>query len=105
MNIIPVYIRKNDGSHIKTYAFLDTGSFASFCAKPLCEKLNMDCNDTNKVRILLSTVQPKKETLNSHIVTDLIISNYNGKNLIKLPPLLCYMRFCIKRIYCIPKNN
>ena len=39
MAIVPVKIRSKTGRCVETYAFLDNGSSASFCAESLCKKI------------------------------------------------------------------
>ena len=41
MAIVPVKIRSKIGRCVETYAFLDNGSSASFCAESLCRKLQV----------------------------------------------------------------
>ncbi|XP_071951906.1 uncharacterized protein [Antedon mediterranea] len=85
MAIIPVLVRANtSGKTIKTYAFLDNGSSATFCTESLMEQLSAEKRQT---RLILSTINHRDQPVNSHIVSSLEVSNLVGGTPIKLPRL------------------
>ena len=85
LRVIPVKVRASDGSFIVTYAFLDSGSTASFCTKKLQQQLNL--KTSGRAKLCVSTVQSENMPLYSLIVPGLEISDLEENNFVKLPPL------------------
>ena len=71
MAVIPVKIRsKSSNQIIISYAFLDNGNSANFCAESLMRKLGVD----GKVKIFLSTLEKKSSPVDSYLIRDLVVS-------------------------------
>ena len=82
LSIVPVKVKHSKGSKvIHTYAFLDSGSSATFCTKNLIDKLNITGRKTN---ILLRTMSQEK-SVSSDIITGLEVSAINQNIFIALP--------------------
>ncbi|KAK0142196.1 hypothetical protein N1851_020133 [Merluccius polli] len=82
LSIVPVKVKHSKGSKvIHTYAFLDSGSSATFCTKNLIDKLNITGRKTN---ILLRTMSQEK-SVSSDIITGLEVSAINQNSFIALP--------------------
>lgn len=82
LSIVPVKVKHSKGSKvIHTYAFLDSGSSATFCTKSLIDKLKITGRKTN---ILLRTMSQEK-SVSSDIITGLEVSAINQNTFIALP--------------------
>lgn len=80
--IVPVQIKhKKDTKIIKTYAFLDQGSSATFCTEELAKKLNMR---GRKTEFLLRTIA-QEQKVNSYELTDLEVCGLEEQDYIQLP--------------------
>lgn len=82
--IIPVRLKsRNSDKYIYTYAFLHSGSTATFCTEKIANLLHVE---GNKTLLNLTTMgQPKTE--NCYILSGLEITDVNGDNPIDLPPI------------------
>ena len=85
LKVVPIKVYATNGRVVETWAFLDDGSTATFCSEHLCEQLGISCSNENRIDLFLSTVRPRKEIFNSYKVSDLKISDVDGKNFIDLP--------------------
>lgn len=83
--IIPVKIRASNGQLIPTYAFLDSGSTASFCTTSLFEKL--DLQNIVPTQLSVSTVLGEGNKVSSLRVTGIEICDPDENNFISLPPV------------------
>ncbi|XP_071088902.1 uncharacterized protein [Haliotis cracherodii] len=82
MPVVPVRIKVNSGDrYVKTYAFLDNGSSATFCTSKLAEELQVTGKMTN---IVVSTMTQRK-TVNTSILSNLEVGDIDGNNWVKLP--------------------
>ncbi len=80
--IVPVQIKhKKDTKIIKTYAFLDQGSTATFCTEELAKKLNIR---GRKTEFLLRTLS-QEQKVNSYELTDLEVCGLEEQDYIQLP--------------------
>lgn len=80
--VIPVQVKSASTNQvIRTYAFLDPGSSATFCTEALKHKLQIS---GRKTRILLQTMSLEKP-VNTTVLTGLTISSLNGDVFYELP--------------------
>ncbi|KAJ8403222.1 hypothetical protein AAFF_G00354390 [Aldrovandia affinis] len=80
--IVPVRIKsKRSSREVKTYAFIDTGSSATFCSEALMNQLNMRGRRTE---ILLRTMDQEK-TMQSYMLSDLEVCGLEESDFIELP--------------------
>lgn len=81
LSIVPVCVKSKKGSKVVTnYAFLDSGSSASFCTENLMTKLNLSAK---KVRILMRTINQDK-SITCHVLKDLEVSGLNQEHFCSL---------------------
>ena len=64
----------------------NNGSNASFCTKTLCNKLGIVCNERNRTKLTVSTINRTREFMNSHIIKNLLITSTNEEEDVELPP-------------------
>ncbi len=82
LSIVPVCVKSKKGSKVvTTYAFLDSGSSASFCTESLMTKLNLPAK---KVSILMRTMNQDK-SISCHVLNDLEVSGLNQEHFCSLP--------------------
>ncbi len=82
LSIVPVCVKSKKGSKVvTTYAFLDSGSSASFCTESLMTKLNLPAK---KVNILMRTMNQDK-SISCHVLNDLEVSGLNQEHFCSLP--------------------
>ena len=80
--IVPVQIKHRKGTEIiKTYAFLDQGSTATFCTEDLAKKLNIR---GRKTEFLLRTIA-QEQKVSSYVLTDLEVCGLEEQEYIQLP--------------------
>jgi len=80
--IVPVLIKHKKGSKtVKTYAFLDQGSTATFCTENLANKLNIR---GRKTEFVLRTIT-QEQRVNSYVLTDLEVCGLEEQQYIQLP--------------------
>ena len=85
MAVIPVKVRsKENNKSVITYAFLDNGSSATFCAESLMKQLGVD---GAKAKISLSTLEKKHSPVDSYLIRDLVVSDLDENNFVNLPIL------------------
>ena len=85
LSILPVKVKSAKGNHIiKTYAFLDPGSSATFCSEHLMRKLNITERKNN---FLLSTMG-QKTVVPAYSLTGLEVSNLDSNDFHILPEVL-----------------
>ncbi len=85
LSILPVKVKSAKGNHIiKTYAFLDPGSSATFCSEQLMRKLNVTGRKTN---FLLSTMG-QKTVVPAYSLIGLEVSNLDSNDFHVLPEVL-----------------
>lgn len=85
LSIVSVQIKARKGSDIlKTYAFLDPGSTATFCSEQLMRKLKMT---GRKAKFLLRTMNQEK-FVDSYVVSGLEVSALNSNIYHELPDVL-----------------
>ncbi|VDI74707.1 Hypothetical predicted protein [Mytilus galloprovincialis] len=82
--ILPVRVKPIiSDNYIETYAFLDTGSTATFCTENIIRSLNIEGKKTK-----LSLVTMGQSAVHDcYVVTGLEISNFCGNDVISLPPV------------------
>jgi hypothetical protein len=82
--IVPVRLKRiNSDKYIETYAFLDTGSTATFCTEEVMRSLNIE---GKKTRINLQTMG--QETVQGcYVVSGLEVSSLSGEHALELPPV------------------
>lgn len=96
LSIVPVQVKAKGGNKIlKTYAFLDPGSDATFCTEHLMRKLNLNGNRTS---IFLRTME-HENTVNTGVLTGLEIASDSGDQFYDLPDLYT------QRSMPVTKNN
>ncbi|KAL1250809.1 hypothetical protein QQF64_018605 [Cirrhinus molitorella] len=82
LSIVLVCVKSKKGSKVvTTYAFLDSGSSASFCTESLMTKLNLSAK---KVNILMRTMNQDK-SISCHVLKDLEVSGLNQEHFCALP--------------------
>lgn len=82
LSIVPVCVKSKKGnSVVMTYAFLDSGSSASFCTESLMNKLNLP---GKRVNILLRTMSQDK-SVGSYVLKDLEVSGLSQEVYCALP--------------------
>ena len=82
--VVPVKLRFRGGPATVTYAFLDSGSSASFCKRSILDQL---CVKGNHTQLTLSTVGGLDVAINSTLVTDLELQDLDENVSIPLPPI------------------
>ena len=91
---VPVRIKHKKGtSIIKTHAFLDQGSTATFCTENLAKKLN---NRGRKTEYLLHTMSQEQKVSN-YVLIDLEVCGLDEQNYIKLPDVYTHPDIPAKR--------
>ena len=85
MPIVPIKVRYANGPWIQTYAFLDSGSSASFCTSSFLPLLGIE--DAPRVHLSLTTLAAENKVLNAALVSHLEISDLDENNSIFLPPV------------------
>ena len=83
LNVLPVLVLF-EGRTIRTNAFLDSGSTHSFCCSSLLQKLNY--HPQERTVLQLNTVN-NRQSVQSHIIRGIKISNLAGSEEMVLPPL------------------
>ncbi|XP_056001985.1 uncharacterized protein LOC125664373 [Ostrea edulis] len=82
--IVPVRLKsKCSDKYLTTYAFLDSGSNATFCLESLTDLLNVEGKRT---KLNLVTMGQEK-VHDSYVICGLEVSDLNGDNTIELPPV------------------
>jgi hypothetical protein len=95
VSIVPVTVKAvNSHKQVNTYAFLDTGSTASFCTERLMHALNLR---GNKVQISLSTMSDDCKLTSSYVLKGLELGSLNGKDFTELPELFTQARLPVTR--------
>lgn len=85
LSILPVQVKSTKGNKvIKTYAFLDPGSSATFCSEELMQKLNIS---GKQVTFLLSTMG-QQAIVPAYSLTGLEVSSVDGNHFYQLPEVL-----------------
>ena len=82
MSILPVLVTGRNGKTSKTYAFLDSGSSATFITNALAEKLKLKGEETS---LTITTVEQDELKINSQAVIGLQASSLDGSGSVKLP--------------------
>lgn len=78
-SVVPVQIKSKKGNTIiQTYAFLDSGSSATFCTEHLMQRLHLT---GIKAHILLKTMA-QASTVKTNVLTGLEVSGYHDDNLL-----------------------
>ena len=90
MSILPVLVTGQNGSTSQTYAFLDSGSSATFITTALAEKLRLEGKETS---LTLTTVEQDGLKISSQAVAGLQVSSLDGSGSVKLP-----LAFTIQKI-------
>lgn len=99
--IVPVKVKMfNSDKIIHTYAFLDPGSSATFCADSLKRKLNAPGKNC---KILLRTMGQERP-VSSSVVSGLEISNMTGQTFHKLPEVYTQTKLPVSKHH-IPKQD
>ena len=96
MSVLPVRLRSQDtGREMKTLAFLDSGSSASFCTDTVCSQLGIRGRPT---RVCLSTMASKEESVDMKLVRNLDIKGLDAAaEPIQIPSLFVYKEMPINR--------
>ncbi|XP_062566787.1 uncharacterized protein LOC134229094 [Saccostrea cucullata] len=82
--VIPVRLKsRNSDKFITTYAFLDSGSTATFCTEEIARSLHLE----GKKTVLNLTTMGQQRTENCSILSGLEVSDLNGDHTIDLPPI------------------
>ncbi|XP_043217561.1 uncharacterized protein LOC122379413 [Amphibalanus amphitrite] len=82
MSILPVLVTGRNGKTSKTYAFLDSGSSATFITNALAEKLKLKGEETS---LAITTVEQDELKISSQALTGLQVSSLDGSGSVKLP--------------------
>ena len=82
MSILPVVVRSKNGRQSQTYAFLDSGSSATFITTSLAEKLKLKGEE---ISLTLTTVEQDGTEVSSKAVTGLEVSGLDGSGGVVLP--------------------
>ena len=82
MSILPVIVTGRNGRTSQTYAFLDSGSSATFISTSLAEKLKLSGEDTS---LTLTTVEQDGLEVSSRAITGLQVSGLDGSGSVSLP--------------------
>ena len=80
--VLPVKVRAADREFVKTYAFLDPGSTASFCTDQLLNELNVTGRE---VRLKTTTIAGCNVATNSMLIQNLTVSDFNENEHVVLP--------------------
>ncbi|KAI2661518.1 Gag polyprotein [Labeo rohita] len=82
LSIVPVQVKSKKGDKVlKTYAFLDPGSTATFCTSSLVKKLNLQGKKTN---ILLRTMG-QENVVETQVIAGLELAKLEGSQFFALP--------------------
>ena len=85
MAVIPVRVRvKDSDKSVITYAFLDNGSNSSFCTESLMKQLGIN---GQQGKISMSTLEKKNSIINSFLVRNLLVSDFDKNEWNSLPTL------------------
>ena len=102
MSIVPVTVKAiNSDKSVNTYAFLDTGSTASFLSESLMHRLNLTGTG---MKFNLSTMSDESKLVNCYSVKDLEVAGLQTKEFIKLPNMYTCSKMPVSR-YDIPKQS
>ena len=82
MSILPVIVTGRNGRKSQTYAFLDSGSSATFITTSLAEKLKLSGEE---IALTLTTVEQDGLEVSSKVVTGLQVSSLDGSGGVMLP--------------------
>ena len=84
MSIVPIKVKSYDGSLIKTYAFMDNGSNASFLTNRLLDNLKL--KNFSETSITMKTANSVSEQRTKR-VNGVTILDFEENNKIELPPI------------------
>ncbi|KAK4325418.1 hypothetical protein Pmani_004013 [Petrolisthes manimaculis] len=81
MPFVPVKERTRAGHLVSTYAFIDSGSSATFCSKSFLNKVGLQ--SVTPIKLL----RPEGIQMDSFMVTDVEVCDVDENNFITLPPV------------------
>lgn len=94
LSILPVQVKSKRGQEtLVTYAFLDSGSTASFCTERLMTRLNLT---GTKLGILLRTMGQEK-VVDSYKLSDLEVAGLDSNNFCGLPEIFTQKSMPVQR--------
>lgn len=94
VSIVLVLVKSKKGSKIvETYAFMDSGSSATFCTDALARQLNLQ---GRHIELELKTMSPKHH-VESYLLTDLEVSGLNTNNFMDLPKVFTQKNIPVSR--------
>ncbi|CAG2235127.1 unnamed protein product [Mytilus edulis] len=100
--IVPVRLKLiNCDKYVETYAFLDSGSTASFCTENVVRFLNVEGKRT---QINLLTMGQEK-VVDSSVISGLEVCDINGNNAISLPPIFTRPNLPVSRKDIVSSND
>ncbi|XP_071150422.1 uncharacterized protein [Mytilus edulis] len=100
--IVPVRLKLiNCDKYVETYAFLDSGSTASFCTENVVRFLNVEGKRT---QINLLTMGQEK-VVDSSVISRLEVCDINGNNAISLPPIFTRSNLPVSRKDIVSSND
>ncbi|CAC5363979.1 unnamed protein product [Mytilus coruscus] len=78
--IVPVRLKSIDcGKYVETYAFLDSGSTASFCTEDVVRTVNVEGKSTN-INLLTTYTMGQEKLVDSSVVSGLEVYDINKNN-------------------------
>ncbi len=87
--IVPVRIKsRSSDKYVETYAFLDSGSTATFVSEEVVRALAVEGRQT-KINLL---TMGQEQVQNTCVVSGLEVSSLDGRHLLELPPVLTQPR-------------
>jgi hypothetical protein len=95
--VIPVKISQSNGKQVTVYCLYDSGSSGCFVSDRLCDEMNLSTTDT---QLRLRTMHGS-EVSRVRAVNDLIVSDLNGENEIRLPRAFSCSEIPVE-LGCIP---
>ncbi|XP_076848178.1 uncharacterized protein LOC143493558 [Brachyhypopomus gauderio] len=92
--IVPVRLKSKKGTQtLETYAFIDSGSSATFCTEKVMRMLNLR---GRKTEILLRTMGQEK-LVHSHILSDLEVAGLEENKYVDLPSVFTQPEIPVKK--------
>ena len=92
--IVPVRVKvRSSEKFIQTYAFLDSGSSASFCSESIMKSLGVE---GRKTKINLCTMG-QESVVDSYVVSDLEVISLDGMETVQLPPVFTQLKLPVSR--------
>ena len=85
-SVVPINVKAPNGNEVRTYAFLDKGSDATFCTNKLLSRLGIRSGDVVPTSLQVSTMNGECRSECS-VVTGLSVGSLDDDNLYRVPPV------------------